>query len=225
MSKHLAAVAGVVVAACALPVGNAAGATLSANVSILRSMAGTEARPAAERLHVALGLDGPAPITGFEVWTGPGLAWDRGHFAECRLSVLDREGPGGCPDGTILYRGIADLGPRPRVMFVNGPGRRPVAYVMLQESARVRAVVVPTVTETSRGAYRHRIAWTFRSTLRTAAPEPVTTSQLSIALGGVPASKYYLSSTSCPAGGWAWQVRVHTTTETLRQEGRVACRR
>jgi hypothetical protein len=166
-------------------------------VGVTPSKAGTERKPAGVRLRVALTLSEPSAITGFEVWNGPGLAFDRGKgFAECPLAALTTGGPDACPAKSRLSAGAMttfgdETAPSMRLTFFNAPGRRPVAYATLQRPARVRAVLVPTVKK-ARGVYPHRIAWTLPPILQVVAGVTVTGDRLSFALGGTRAAPRYI---------------------------------
>jgi hypothetical protein len=212
---------------------SAHGATLKARVDVLPKRAGTWTRPAGVKLAVTMRLDSSTGVTAFEVWHGPGLAFDRGKgYAECATTSLQTGGIVACPARSRLGRGVMwdealmpDLpsGGGTRMSFINGEGRTPVAEIRAS-LPRVRAVVVPEVTDGAPGAWPHRTKWTLPSTLRMAAGVELSTSDVRFSYGHQPFAKYYIAAVGCPRGGWAWRVRVHTTAAgVLSARGHAPC--
>lgn len=212
--------------------------TLSAGVKVTPSISGTSKRPQGVKLTIGYDLtttDGEVHpiVTGFEVWHGPGLAFDQGGpYAACSRTVLGRLGPDGYPPGSILGRGPAygieppDLEAAPKFVVLNGRGRRLLAYMTLQRPARVRAVVPSVPTHNPRSIWPHRTAWTLPQSMRVVAGIPITINHFKYTYGYTKAARLYVSTTSCPKGGWKWRIRVHTdSTPVLQQDGRVPCSR
>jgi hypothetical protein len=218
---------------------SAGATTLSAGVKLTPSKAGTAKRPQGVKLSIKMVLDTPGGVdrpivTGFEIWHGPGLAFDRGKgYVRCAYVTLARLGPDGCPVESVVGRGGGPaieepIETTPRFVFFNGPGGLPMAYITLQRPARVRAAVVPAVIDRPRSIWPHRTRWTFPETLRVVAGIPITPSHLAFTYGYTRAAKLFVASTSCPPGGWAWRVRVHTyvapgNAPVLQQDGRAPC--
>ena len=231
----------VTVGTAALLAPSAAATTLSAAVKLSPSRAGTAERPQGVKLTVKMDLNTPEGVdrpivTGFEVWHGPGLAFDRGTgYVRCARDTLTRLGPDGCPPESRVGHSTG-FGPedtveaQPRFQVFNGPGGAPMAYVTLQRPARVRGVTVPTVVDRPRSVWPKRTRWTFPGSMRVVAGIPVTPSHLGFTYGYTKAAKLFVASTSCPRGGWRWRVRVHTyvapgDAPVLQQDGRVPCTR
>ncbi|WP_445149310.1 hypothetical protein [Baekduia sp. Peel2402] len=231
----------VLIGAVATLAPSAGATTLSADVKLTPSKAGTAKRPQGVKLAVKMDLNTPEGVdhpivTGFEVWHGPGLAFDRAKgYVRCAQVTLARRGPDGCPRNSIVGHGsgpfIEDpIEAAPKFVFVNGPGGLPMAYITLQRPARVRAATTPTVIDRPRSIWPHRTRWTFPQILRVVAGIPTTPSHLGFTYGYTKAAKLFIASTSCPPGGWTWRVRVHTyiapgNAPVLQQDGRVPCTR
>lgn len=237
MSKHFAVVAALVAACGSAGAASAqAETTLSAGVKMSPGTAGTHARPQGQKLTFGYdlttsnGADLPV-VTGFEVWHGPGVSFDRGKgYAECSLATLSKMGPDGCPPKSKVGSGSPfepedPVEASPKVQIFNGPGRLPLAYVTLQRPARVRAVAPFTMVHRARSAWPHRMLWTIPESMRVVAGVPITFSHLKFTYGYTRAAKLYVSTESCPGGGWRWRVRVHTDrTPVLTQDGRIPCK-
>jgi hypothetical protein len=111
----------------------------------------------------------------------------------------------------------------PKFQFFAAPGGRMLAYATLQRPARVRALLGTDVVADTPGPWPYRDAWTFPATLQKVAGIPITLDDLRFSFGYTKAAKNYISSTSCPKGGWAWKVRVHTRATVLAADGRAPC--
>lgn len=214
--------------------------TLSAGVAVTPENGGTPRHPQGHKLAIRFDLNTPGGVdrpmvTGFEVWHGPGLAFDRGQgYATCSQKRLARLGPGGCPPesrvGDSSGGGIEPPDdPAPRFVTINGPGQVPLLYGTLQRPARVRAVIAPTVVDNPRSIWPHRTSWTVPKLFQVVAGIPITMNTLKLTYGYTKAAPLFVASTSCPKGGWAWKVRVHlmaaSGATTLAKNGRAPCHR
>jgi hypothetical protein len=116
------------------------------------------------------------------------------------------------------------------VTFINATGGRTAAWFVLNDPARVQAAAVGTVVDSASGPWPHRETYRIPQSLQVVAGIPVTLNGLSFAIGGKSWAKTYTASTGCPAGGWAWKVRVHTREATeaaavIEAHGRTSCHR
>jgi hypothetical protein len=225
MLKHLitalTVVAGCVIAAAASHAQGPSQTTLTGTVRAAPEKAGTVRRPAGVKVQGKVRLMTPerggSPIvTAFEIWHGPGLVFDRKRFPACRITALSMGGPRACPPKSIMGRGqllhgpleLEDYGTDGTVTFINAAGGRTAAWIVLHEPARVQAAAVGTVVDSASGPWPHRETYTIPQSLQVVAGIPITLNGLSFAIGGKSWAKTYTASTGCPAGGWAWKVRV-----------------
>jgi hypothetical protein len=183
----------------------------------------------AMRLATPAGEDRPI-VTGFELWTGPGLAFNGGDYATCDPAKLLSRGPSACPSTSIL--GTSTMAVEPpdldlvvRPTMVNVPGGRTAAYLRYANPARVQRPALSTVTTPRSGPWRRREAWAIPRQLQVVAGVPITPSQLRFSLGGKSYASRYVEATDCPAGGWAWRTRVLLRGGTaLSADGHAPCR-
>jgi hypothetical protein len=249
MSKRLstaaAVVAGCAIAAAATRAQEPSPTTLTATVRATPAKAGTARRPVGVRLQGHLELTTPEGVayplvTGFDLWYGPGIGFNGDRYATCSKSTLSHGGPSRCPRTSIVGSGqlpdgprdLAELVPWPgqNVTFINTPGGM-VAWIVLKNPARVAAAAVGTVVDDAPGPWPHRASFTIPRSLQVVAGIPITPRELSFAIGGKSYAPKYMTSTTCPKGGWAWKVRVHTraadtgATAVLETHGRAPCHR
>jgi hypothetical protein len=216
--------------------------TLTATVRATPQKAGTARRPVGVKLQGKVELTTPEGvahpvITGFELWTGPGLTFNGDRYPGCRLSELSMSGPAACPSKSIMGTGslLDPMGimDRPsggdgRITFFNGVGGKLLAWMVLQNPARVQAAAVGEVVDDKPGPWPQRVAWTIPSSLRLVSGIPITLDHIDFAIGGKSWAKTYFATTRC---GFAWRIRVHTASSTtgapatLDTRGRVPCRR
>lgn len=242
LTAALAVVAGCAIAAAATRAQEPAQTTLTATVRATPEKAGTVRRPAGVKLQGTFELATPEGVawpfvTGFDVWYGPGIAFNGDRYATCSKSTLNRGGPAACPRTSFVGSGtfptqpreLSDLGSDGRVTFINAPGGM-VAWIVIKNPARVAAAAVATVVDDAPEPWPHRESFTMPQSLQVVAGIPITPRELSFAIGGKTYAPTYMASTACPKGGWAWRVRVHTWTTTegaklLQTQGRAPCHR
>jgi hypothetical protein len=216
--------------------------TLSGEVKVSPAKAGTAKRPQGVKLGVRMDLATPEGvehpvITGFELWTGKGLAFAGDRHPGCRLSELSTGGPAACPPKSIMGTGnlldpnmIMDRpsGGGGRITFLDGAGRKLLAWMVLQNPARVQAAAVGEVVDDKPGPWPQRLAWTIPPWLQLVAGIPIVLDHIDFAIGGKSWAKSYFATTRC---GFAWRIRVHTASwatgarATLDTRGRVPCHR
>lgn len=205
------------------------------------SKAGTARDPqgisiaASGRLIVEPGFEPPI-VTGIDILVGRGLVWSGGGYAKCSKRALDRRGPKGCPRtsimGSAVATGMADTVPaRLKMVIVNGGANRTYAYATLDNPARVKETLVLESTNLRRGKWGHRESVRVPETLQVVAGVPVRLTSIRFVIGGKPYAREYIGSTSCPRGGWRYQVTAHYlfdllgVTDEETSTGSIACRK
>lgn len=217
--------------------------TLDTTVKVTPSAGGSPRHPQGHKIAGTVEVLTPGGavrpiVTGLEVWYGRGLEFRRDRVPTCSSEMLAKGGPDACPPASRVGVGT---GPAieppegatspPKLQFFNAPGGKMIAYATLQLPARVRAVLDDDVVAGARGLWPYRDAWPFPPNMQVVAGIPITLDSLAFAFGYTKAAKNYISSTSCPKGGWAWRVRVHTrvpetrATAVLQANGRAPCTR
>jgi hypothetical protein len=228
MLKHLTAAVAITVVVGAAVVGATraqeppAPTMVTATVSATPAQAGTARRPRGLELNGKIDVivpEGQARpvVTGFELWTGPGLVFDRTGVPACSAATLRHGGPSRCPPTSIVGTGSlddttlpTDFGQGNNIVFLNAPGGTMAAWIVLQNPARVQAATFSTVVDGARGRWPHRDAFRIPPSLQLVAGLPITIGELTFRIGGKAWAKDYIASTRCPAGGWTWKARVHT---------------
>ena len=97
------------------------------------------------------------------------------------------------------------------ITIVNGGPKRTLGYAVLNNPARVRETVVLKTTDAS-GPWHYRDSFTVPKRLQVVAGVPIQVKDFKIELGGKPYARNYVTSTSCPAGGWKYQSRRTSST-------------
>lgn len=213
--------------------------TLDAKVGVTPKAGGTPKRPQGHKLVVSTSVVVPGGqvqpiVTGFELWLGPRWESHSEGVPACSSKRLSRLGPDACPPASqvgMTGSGIEPPDPveaSPRFQFFNAPGGQMLTYMTLQRPARVRAAVPVTVVERARSTWPLRYALTFPQTMQVVAGIPITLDKLRFAFGYTKAAENYVATTSCPAGGWTWRIRLHTWTAiegtaVLTASGRAPC--
>lgn len=230
----VAAVAGgAIVAASALardaPGNQALPATqLSANLGVTPSRAGTKQSPQDARIDAVFkiaterGLDAPI-VTGVDLLVGQGISWNGGDYVSCSTRVLDRRGPGGCPRESLVGSAVArskagTAGTESDIAFVNGGETRLFAYTSFEYPARVRETVVVQTSDMS-GRWSYKGSLRVPRSLQVVAGVPIHTTAIKLGLGDRPYAKGYVTTTSCPRGGWRYRATAHYRYDLSGQTG------
>jgi hypothetical protein len=190
---------------------------------------------ASGRLMVEPGFDPPV-VTAIDILVGRGLAWNGGRYVKCSKRTLDRRGPQGCPRksimGSAVATGRADTTPaRVKMVIVNGGRNRTYAYATLNNPARVRETIEVKSRNLTSGKWGHRESVRVPETLQVVAGVPLRLNTIRMAIGGKPYAREYVHTTSCPRGGWKYQVTVHYlfdqmgVTDEVTDTGSIACRK
>jgi hypothetical protein len=211
---------------------------LSAKARATPSKAGTKQDPrglaidATARIDVEPGFEPPI-VTGVDLLIGKGLVWNGDDFVKCSKRVLDRSGPEGCPSKSIM--GGAKVTARadtvvthPDVVLVNGGSKRLFAYTTLYHPALVQETVVVKTTKLT-GKWAYRESFRVPRKLQVVAGVPIQMTAVKMRVGGKPYAREYMTSTSCPKGGWRYKATAHyrfdATGETSKDtiEGSIPC--
>jgi hypothetical protein len=234
-----AVVVGAVVAVPALAQEDLPDTSIVSTAKATPKNAGTSKDPqglsiaAAARLIVEPGFDPPI-VTGIDILVGKGLVWNGEKYTKCSKRALDRQGPKGCPRTSIMgaatATGMADTVPaHVKVVFLNGGADRRYAYATLDNPARVQETLVVKVTKLNSSKWDHREAIRVPKTLQVVAGVPIRLTSIRFKIGGKPYAKEYIASTSCPRGGWKYQVTAHYLYDLLGRTddevstGSIAC--
>lgn len=189
---------------------------------------------ASARLIVEPGFDPPI-VTALDILIGKGLHWERAKYAKCSKATLDRKGPRACPPesimGSALATGMADtVAAHLKVTFVNGGTKQAYAYATLDNPARVQTTLVVKSTPLG-GQWDHRESVKIPESLQIVAGVPVRLTDVKMDIGGKPYAPDFVNSTSCPDGGWKYQVTAHYLYDLLNvtaqdvHTGSVPCRK
>jgi hypothetical protein len=180
--------------------------------------AGTKRHPRGVRIEAVAkiesepGYERPI-VTGLDIKVGKGLVWNADDYVKCSKRVLDRKGPEGCPPESIVGR--ADLTAwadnvvtHPDVVLVNGGWKQTFAYTTLYQPALVQETIVVHRTKLS-GKWSHLESIRVPKHLQVVAGVPIQVSAAEVNGGAKPYAREYVTSTSCPKGGWKYEVTTH----------------
>ena len=210
----------------------------TAKMTVTPSKAGTAARPQGVVVRGSVqvvsepGFDPPI-ITGEDILFGEGFSYNGDRYPRCLKVVLDFQGPAGCPResimGTANGTGRADtILANMKVILFNAGASRLLAYTTVDNPARVRRTVVVS-TQNLIGAWRRQSTFMVPENLQVVAGVPIQLNNLHFSLGGRPWAKDYITTTSCPDGGWRYQANLHYLHDSLGETsaealtGAVAC--
>jgi hypothetical protein len=162
----------------------------------------------------------PPIVERVEILVGKGLIWNDGKYTKCSKAVLDRRGPSGCPRtslmGSAVATGMADtVGARVDLLIFNGGDDRKFVYATLNNPARVRETLIVESTKLQgSGPWAHRETIRVPASLQIVAGIPLRLTKFRMQIGGKSYAKDYVASTSCPQGGWKYQVTADYLHET-----------
>lgn len=213
---------------------------IKANIKATPSKAGTKGDPRGHALHGTVklttepGFDPPI-VTGAEILIGRGFVWNGHRYPKCSKRTLDRRGPKGCPRESIMgtAKGTARADTvitHPDVVFVNGGSKRSYAYTTLYHPALVQEPIVVR-SKKMRGRWSYRESFRVPKTLQVVAGVPIQMTGLRFRMGGKRYAPEWITSTSCPRGGWRYRAKVRYLYDlTGRRDvdmvkGRIPCRR
>jgi hypothetical protein len=190
----------------------------TARMAVMPDKAGTFARPQGVLVRGSVqvvsepGFDPPI-ITGEDILFGEGFSYNGDRYPRCAKVVLDFQGPAGCPPGSIMGSahgtGRADtVLANMKVTLFNAGAARLLAYTTVDHPARVRRTIVLS-TQSLIGQWRRQSTFLVPRNLQVVAGIPIQLNNLHFSLGGRPWAKDYITTTSCPVGGWRYQATVH----------------
>jgi hypothetical protein len=235
LRKSLRAVVLAVLAVSAVGVGRASAqqeerpnTAVTARMAVMPSKAGTVARPQGVVVRGSVqvvtepGFDPPI-ITGEDILFGEGFSYNGDRYPRCLKVVLDFQGPDACPResimGTASGTGRADtVLANMKVILFNAGAARLLAYTTVDHPARVRRTIVLS-TQNLIGAWRRQSSFAVPENLQVVAGLPIQLNNLYFSLGGRPWAKDYITTTSCPAGGWRYQASLHYLYDRLGETG------
>jgi hypothetical protein len=197
---------------------------VTAKMAVTPNTAGTVARPQGVVVRGSVqvvsepGFDPPI-ITGEDILFGEGFSYNGDRYPRCAKVVLDFQGPEGCPPGSIMGSawgtGRADtVLANMKVILFNAGAARLLAYTTVDHPARVRRTIVLS-TQNLIGAWRRQSSFLVPTNLQVVAGIPIQLNNLHFSLGGRRWAKDYITTTSCPAGGWRYQASLHYLEDRL----------
>lgn len=197
---------------------------VTARMAVTPSKAGTAERPQGVTVRGSVqvvtepGFDPPI-ITGEDILFGEGFSYNGNRYPRCAKVVLDFQGPDGCPRdsimGTAHGTGRADtILANMKVILFNAGAARLLAYTTVDHPARVRRTVEVS-TQSLIGAWRRQSSFLVPKNLQVVAGIPIQLNNLHFSLGGRSWAKDYITTTSCPAGGWRYQATLHYLEDRL----------
>jgi hypothetical protein len=211
---------------------------VTAKMAVTPSKAGTVARPQGVAVRGSVqvvtepGFDPPS-ITGEDILFGEGFSYNGDRYPRCSKLVLDFQGPEGCPRGSVMGSaygtGRADtVLAKVKVVLFNAGAARLLAYTTVDHPARVRRTIVLS-TQNLIGGWRRQSTFLVPENLQVVAGMPVQLNNLHFSLGGRSWAEDYITTTSCPVGGWRYQASLHYLEDRLgaisddHVTGAVAC--
>jgi hypothetical protein len=214
----LAALAVSAVGAAGAPAEDRPLTTAVARMMVTPSKAGTEAHPqgvlvvGTVQVTTESGFDPPI-VTGEDILLGEGFSYNGDRYARCSKVVLDFQGPAGCPRESIMGSaggtGRADtVLANMKVILFNAGAERLLAYTTVDHPARVRRTVVLSTTDLV-GPWRRQSSFMVPKDLQVVAGMPIQLNNLNFSLGGRSWARDYITTTSCPDGGWRYQASLH----------------
>lgn len=178
--------------------------TVAARLSPAKAGTAARPQPVVLDMRIAVGRQpdvDPPPISSIDVMFPAGTRYDGGGFPVCSAAVLGRQGPAGCPAGSVMGSGravaLADTTTTvARLTIVNGGPRRVLFYTAMDSPARVRSATAGTVAKLSGGgAYRMHLV--IPQDLQSVAGVPLYLRSLEVRAG----RGDWLATTGCPRGG------------------------
>ena len=192
---------------------------VSADVQVSSHKAGTPKQPrgvavsGTAKIVTEAGFDPPI-VTGVDVYFSRGFNWNGHLYVKCSKRVLDREGPKGCPRKSIMGDAVATaradtVKTKIDVVFVNAGSKRLLyAYATLTNPARVQETIVIKTTDLT-GKWRYKDSFRVPKSLQVVAGVPIQVTGMKLSLGGKPYARNFITTTSCPKGGWKYQAKAH----------------
>jgi hypothetical protein len=213
--------------------------SVTVDAKVTPKNAGTKKKPQGVKLSGTVnwkteeGFEPPV-ITGATVFIGKGGRYNGGKYTKCSLRAIRRDGgpEENCPKKSIMGKATvtawADtVQTFPKVVFVNGGAKSLFFYTRIFHPALVQEPIVSKIKKVS-GQWAYRTDLEVPRNLRVVAGVPIAVTQFKFSVGGKPYAKNYFETTSCPKGGYKFQVEtryeyVDGTTSSSQYGDRVPC--
>jgi hypothetical protein len=205
--------------------------TVSVHPKVVPNTAGTPAHPQGVHLSVRIAIKipnsyEPPLLNEIDLWFPRQGVFNGDQYPVCSVSTLDRDGPAGCPKGSIMGSGggvaRADTTlSRPKITVVNGGQHEVFFYTVLNNPARVQEPVPGIVTKLS-GAWGYKLHVVIPRNLQIVAGVPLVLQSLTFSAG----RGDWLATTSCPRDRqWDWKaIAIFNNGQELSPHGAVGCR-
>jgi hypothetical protein len=194
--------------------------SIKVNAKVTPKNAGTKKNPQGVTLSGTVnwtteaGFEPPV-ITGADVLIGKGGKYNGGKYPRCSAKTLKRDGGAGlkyCPKKSIMGNGtgvaLADtVETKPKVVFVNGGAKEMYFYTTLFHPAFVQEPVIAKISKPG-GKYAYRVRLKVPENLQIVAGVPIALKQFKYKIGGKKYAKDYFVTTSCPKGGYSFNVKT-----------------
>jgi len=188
------------------------------NAKVTPKKAGTKKKPKGVKLSgkvqwsTEAGFEPPV-ITAANVLISKGGVYNGGKYAKCSKKKLQRDGgPNNCPKKSIMGKAsglaLADTVPtKPKVVIVNGGAKSSFLYTTLYHPALVQEPVPVSVKKQS-GKWAYRLRITVPENLLIVAGVPIALKTFNFSVGGKKYAPKYIATTSCPKGGYSFQLQT-----------------
>jgi hypothetical protein len=209
--------------------------TVTSTTIVSPSKAGTKKKPQGVKLtykatYTTAGDVEHPIITGGTVLIPKGGLYNGGKYPKCSAATLSHGGPSGCPPHSIMGKGTGDAHAdtvitHPAITVVNGGAKNIWFWTVLQNPARVQAIVPATIAKQS-GKWAYKVTFKVPTSLQIVAGIPITLDSLNVTLGGKSWAKDWLATTSCPASKkWPYQSSFDLSSGgSIDYTGSVACK-
>jgi hypothetical protein len=155
----------------------------------------------------------PPVIAAATAYIGKGGNYNAGKYAKCSVKALRRDGgPKNCPKKSIMgsATGVAladNVKTSPKVVVVNGGQKKMFFYTTLYFPALVQEPIVLNVKKVS-GKWAYKTTLKVPENLKIVAGVPIALQSFKFNIGGKPYAKNLFETTSCPKGGYSFQVET-----------------
>jgi hypothetical protein len=191
--------------------------SVTVDAKVTPKKAGTKKKPKGVKLSGTVrwktetGFEPPV-ITRANVYIGKGGNYNGGKYTKCSLKTLRRSGPNACPKKSIMGTATGDafadtVITHPKVVFVNGGQKALYFYTTLYFPALVQEPIIAKIQKVS-GKWSYKTSLTVPQNLRVVAGVPIAVTKFKFNVGGKSYAKNYFETTSCPKGGYKFQVET-----------------
>jgi hypothetical protein len=205
---------------------------LEATIKVSPDRAGTPSRPRGIRVSVSGKAATPEGVPGvvprsFDFWLPKGWIYNGAKHPACSRATLTSGGPSGCPPESIMGSAAVRVEPPdghprpPRVTVVNGGRDRISFWVVLQNPARVQAVVTGQIAKVRSPLWSYRLHGEIPGSLQIVAGVPIALGAFEVNAGRAD----WIATTGCPRDhAWRFHLRITSTSdEVLDTGGAIPC--